>query len=294
MRLIELEIDNVRGIRHLVLSPQGSNFAVWGPNGSGKSAVVDAIDFLLTGEITRLTGTGTGNLSLAKHGPHIDCKPDEAKVRAVVHLDGIVGNIEISRCMGNPKTLICNESDYASLEPVLRLAHRGHHVLTRREILRYITSEGGKRAEEIQELLNISEIENIRKVLVKVQNDFSRDLKTARLAVKTAEGAVCATLNLHPFEYETILRIVNQNRAVFGKPSITILHSNELKQDLTLPPAVSGIQTINVTLVQNDIDNLKKVLDPELQAEIAETDITLVSAKRNNPKIISAIQNLKN
>src|SRR3990172_7387838 len=131
MRLIELEIENVRGIRHLVLNPQGANFAVWGPNGSGKSAVVDAIDFLLTGEITRLTGKGTGNISLSKHGPHIDCQPDEAKVRAIIHLDGIDEPFEISRCMGRPKELICEAPNHNSLEPILRLAQRGHHVLTR-------------------------------------------------------------------------------------------------------------------------------------------------------------------
>ena len=52
MKLIELEIKNVRGIKYITLRPNGSNFVVWGSNGSGKSAVVDAIDFLLTGRIT--------------------------------------------------------------------------------------------------------------------------------------------------------------------------------------------------------------------------------------------------
>ena len=42
MRVLELEIHNVRGIPDLLLKPCGKNFVVWGPNGSGKSAVVDA------------------------------------------------------------------------------------------------------------------------------------------------------------------------------------------------------------------------------------------------------------
>jgi recombinational DNA repair ATPase RecF len=41
MKLLELEIHNIRGIRHLLLKPDGKNLVVWGPNGSGKSAVVD-------------------------------------------------------------------------------------------------------------------------------------------------------------------------------------------------------------------------------------------------------------
>jgi predicted ATP-binding protein involved in virulence len=85
VKLIELEIQNVRGIKDLKLAPGGKNIVVWGANGSGKSAVVDAIDFLLTGRITRLTGPGTGNITLGMHGAHIDCQdPSSAYVRAVV------------------------------------------------------------------------------------------------------------------------------------------------------------------------------------------------------------------
>jgi len=59
MKIHELEIHNLRGIKHLKLVTNGENFAVTGPNGAGKSAVVDSIDFLLTGKIQRLTGKGT-------------------------------------------------------------------------------------------------------------------------------------------------------------------------------------------------------------------------------------------
>ena len=81
MKLLELEINNVRGIRQGLLRPSGKNIVIWGPNGSGKSGVVDALDFLLTGRISRLMGKGTGNISLATHGPHVDCKPADATVR---------------------------------------------------------------------------------------------------------------------------------------------------------------------------------------------------------------------
>ncbi|MBU4179905.1 MAG: ATP-binding protein [Actinobacteria bacterium] len=75
MRLIELDINSVRGITQLTLSPDGKNIVIYGPNGSGKSAVVDAIDFLLTGDISRLSGSGTSGISLKEHGPHIDKQP---------------------------------------------------------------------------------------------------------------------------------------------------------------------------------------------------------------------------
>jgi energy-coupling factor transporter ATP-binding protein EcfA2 len=275
MRLIELEIENVRGIRHLILQPQGANFAVWGPNGSGKSAVVDAVDFLLTGGITRLTGKGTGNISLAKHGPHIDCKPADAKVRAVILLKGNDKPIEIARCMEHPKTVICDDADKALLEPILKLAERGHHVLTRREILRFITSEGSTRAQDIQELLNISEIEKIRKALISVQNGLSKELLAARQGLRAAEGAVSATLSLPIYLPDAALQKVNQHRAVFGKPPLNELGSQIIKKDLQLPPATSGNQAINVTVVQSDIDNLRQNLGAKHQSEIATSNTIL-------------------
>lgn len=53
IQILELEIEEFRGIRHLKLNFDGKSFAVHGPNGSGKSGVVDAIGFGLTGTIAR-------------------------------------------------------------------------------------------------------------------------------------------------------------------------------------------------------------------------------------------------
>jgi DNA repair exonuclease SbcCD ATPase subunit len=65
VKLLELEVRNIRGIVDLSLLPQGQNFVIVGPNGSGKSAVVDAVDFLLTGRISRLMGKGPVGLASA-------------------------------------------------------------------------------------------------------------------------------------------------------------------------------------------------------------------------------------
>lgn len=99
MKLIELEIDNLRGIPYLILKPNGNNFLVFGPNGSGKSTIVDATDFLLTGQISRMTDAGTKDIKLKEHGPHIDSKPEDVCVRGVFEIQGFAEPVEIKRSL---------------------------------------------------------------------------------------------------------------------------------------------------------------------------------------------------
>ena len=125
MRIVELEIQNVRGIRDLQIKPDGRTFAIWGSNGSGKSAVIDAVDFLLTGSISRLKGRGTGDISLQRHGPHIDHTPADAFVRAIVRLGEPTKDIEISRSMENRTVLECSDSERPLIGHVLAIAQQG-------------------------------------------------------------------------------------------------------------------------------------------------------------------------
>lgn len=64
IQLEHLHIEDFRRIRVLDLPLGSKSFAVHGPNGSGKSGVVDAIDSALSGSIHRLSGAGTGGVTL--------------------------------------------------------------------------------------------------------------------------------------------------------------------------------------------------------------------------------------
>jgi hypothetical protein len=277
MRLLELEINNIRGIRHLPLKLDGENSVIWGPNGSGKSAVVDAIDFLLTGRVLRLTGKGTSGLTLKTHGPHIDSTPKEARVRAVIQIPGVAEPIEISRCIAQPTKLVFNASKTEILGPVLRVALRGQHILTRREILKFITAEAGTRASEIQELLNLNEIEEIRKTLVKVNNDFDKELQAATRLVQSTEAAVNATVQKNFFDSEAVLKVVNQNRGVLGGGLISSINSSDLKSGLQPPTVVSENKSLNITLFERDVDNIRNLMLPQSRDSIGECDRQLRS-----------------
>src|SRR3546814_19368609 len=83
IRIEKIAIKEFRGIRDLELVMGGQNFAACGPNGTGKSGIVDAIEFALTGSISRLSGAGTGDLSVKQHGPHVDFRNKRSEERSV-------------------------------------------------------------------------------------------------------------------------------------------------------------------------------------------------------------------
>jgi len=272
MRLIELEIHNVRGILQLTLKPDGKNLVIWGPNGSGKSAVVDAIDFLLTGRISRLLGKGTGAIRLREHGPHIDHKPEEATVRAIIQLPGVATPVEIERCMGDPGTLKYDKAVKHHLQPILGLAGRGSHVLTRRDILRYIAAEAGTRAQEIQALLNVSELEDIRKALVKTLNSLRAECKSVKKSVDTAKSAVNATLQEETYREETVLQFINERRKILDGQPISELRVEDLKKGLVPPASLPSDRVVNITIFEQDVRNSRSAISSENQLKIARDD----------------------
>jgi hypothetical protein len=275
VRLIELEITNVRGIPQVVLKPAGKNFVIWGPNGSGKSAVVDAIDFLLTGRISRLMGEGTGGITLAKHGPHVGSRPEDARVRALIQIPGLDQPVEIKRCLSRPNVLECPQEVRSLLEPVLEVARRGQHVLTRREILQYITSDASTRADQIQDLLNVSDVEDIRKALVKVQTEANREVSAARSGVTQAKGAVNATTQQPSYNPEPVLALVNHCRGVLGGQPLQELSSATLKAGITPPTARVQDDVPNPAIVEKDAQNLLKCLDSTFQDTVVSNEIAL-------------------
>lgn len=292
MRLLELEIQNIRGIRHLKINPDGKNLVVLGPNGSGKSTVVDALDFLLTGKISRLTGEGTGNISLRRHGPHIDCDPEQAWVRAKFKVIGVNEPVEITRHMDQPNEYECPGCSRSQLEPILNLANRGQHVLTRREILKYITSEGGTRAAEIQALLDINEIEDIRKNLVKVFNECKKAWSNADTNLKQSEGRIQQTTNSTSFQEGAVLAFVNQQRAIFKASPLSRLASSEIKQDILLPVATQGTQTVNTSTFNQDFSSISAVFSSERRTQMEKWYsrlLELVDIIRQDPDLMKDI-----
>ncbi len=297
MRLIELDIHNVRGICDLDLKPKGNNFVIWGGNGSGKSAVVDAIDFLLTGRISRLTGKGTGDIRLEVHGTHVDHKAEDASVRAVVAIPHYEKPIEVKRCIATPGNLEYAEpKDKPHFAPILSVAARGQHVLTRREILKFITAEPSDRAQGIQAILDIREIEEIRKVLVKAENTCEQSLNQAKVALTTAEGEINIIVGLKAFDTASVLKFINERRKLLGALPILGLNSAKIKMDLTPPVSLPADKIINTIQLQLDIKALTEFQTENILKPLFGADVELLSQIKlikANPHLLRSLKRLE-
>jgi recombinational DNA repair ATPase RecF len=289
MKLQQLEITNIRGIRNLKITPNGKNIVILGPNGSGKSAVVDAIDFLLTGRVARLTGEGTQNISLNKHGPHIDHETRDAVVSAVISIEGIENNINLRRCMANPGVLDSDIANKDLLQPLLTAASRGQHVLTRRNILKFITAEKSTRAQEIQELLDISEIDNIRRAFVKLRNNYVKQQKTSHRNEDIAKKTICSTVQERIFEEDVILKHVNQARKVLGAEDIVDLKSHTLKKQITETIKPTDEKRLSIELLEKDVILIENTITDKNRETIKQFDDELnkiIKEIHSSPKLL--------
>src|SRR5438270_1763385 len=178
MILIEkLEIAEFRGIKTLTLDLNKKSFGIAGPNGTGKSGIVDAIEFALTGNITRLGGAGTAELSVKAHAPHVDAskKPETALVRLQVYAPALKKSFIIERSVKNPGAAVLKPSSAETRALLAQLETHPEFALSRREIIKYILVPAGKRSQYVQELLRLEQLEKLRVSLQRVANDAKRD-----------------------------------------------------------------------------------------------------------------------
>ena len=220
-----VKIVELRGIRELVLTPERRNFVISGPNGSGKSGVVDAIQFGLTGEISRLAGKGTGGLTVQKHGPHVDRRDDPAAaaVSLTLYFPGLDKRALLTRNVKTAKTFTLIPDDGAARSVLEEVAQHPELTLSRREIIKYILVEAGERSKEIQALLKLEEIGNLRGVLKTARNKITHEYGAAQKDAENAADALRRHLDIKGLAAGDILAAVNTHRQVIGLPPVDVL-----------------------------------------------------------------------
>lgn len=225
IRIKSIHIEEFRGIRSLDLDLGGGNFGICGPNGTGKSGVVDAIEFCLTGNITRLSGQGQGELSVKGHAPHVDNrnKPDKAKVSITAIVPSLGKEVTITRSVNNPRTPTIAPPSPAVAAIISELQSHPEFALSRREIAKYIVTPPAQRSTDVQNLLRLDHIGDLRKAFVGYANKCKRDDEEAERSRTRAENELKTALGLAALDRERVLEKANAQRSVLGLPALAEL-----------------------------------------------------------------------
>lgn len=276
MKILNLEIKNIRGIKSFIHAPKGENIVVFGPNGTGKSAIVDAVDFLLSGKISRLSGKGSGCLYLNQHGCHVDSRDalKDTVVSADIEIDG--KKVSIERSINRPSSLKINpKSEKELIESYLQVASLGQHVLSRREIVRYITAEPSERAKDIQNLLDLNEIEKLRSALVSVQTDAKNEYKYKQSNLEVAKKNVINLLSIPSFTQDACLKKINELRTLLQGNPLKEIDLSKFKDGLAKKFGEPDGKILTKAEIENNIKDVKDFSKKEEEFERNESELKI-------------------
>lgn len=225
IRIKTIHIEEFRGIRDLSISLGGENFGICGPNGTGKSGVVDAIEFCLTGNVTRLSGPGQGELSVKRYAPHVDCcgNPDKAKITITATVPSLGKEVTITRSVENPRAATIEPADPQVQTIIEELQLHPEFALSRREIAKYIVTPPAQRSTDVQTLLRLDHIGDLRKALMSYANKCKREAEEAKRAQVRSESELTTALDIPSLDRKDVLEKANAQRSVLGLPALTEL-----------------------------------------------------------------------
>ncbi|MGE4107733.1 MAG: AAA family ATPase [Bacteriovoracia bacterium] len=285
-------IENFRGIRKLQIPIGGQSLVIKGPNGSGKSGVIDAIEFGLTGTITRLTGVGSSGVSVKSHAPHVDCKDAPEKCRVVLDLSlpsGTKFSVERTVAAHNKPTVTPE-----TLETKAALQFITSHPefsLSRKEILRFILTEPGQRAKEVQELLKLDSIGKIRASLQTASNTAAREEKAADASHSKAKADLLAHLKLPELTKEALLKSVNERRILLGLSALSDVTADVKVSDGIASDSKEKKRTISKTDCSVRVSKLKTNLDKPWgkTSVVKKQGSDAIISLESNPEILQSL-----
>lgn len=295
IQIEEIEIVEFRGIRHLKQMLSRKSIGISGPNGTGKSGVVDAIEFALTGNITRLGGAGTAELSVKAHAPHVDSgkKPENALVRLKVYVPSIKKSFTIERSVKGATTPTLTPNNDETKTVLAKLETHPEFALSRREIIKYILTPAGERSKDVQVLLRLEQIEKVRASLQRVANDAKRDAKQAEADDVRTKRDFFQHLGHKVAKKADLLNAVNERRALLKLAPITDLAPpSALKEGVTTEVGKEPIKpTLSKLAAQTDLatyGQCSAAADPALPAKA----VAALGKLTSDPALLKAVKQL--
>ena len=146
------------------------------------------------------------------------------------------------------------------LRAAAAVARHPELTLSRRDILKFILIEPGKRAAEVQTLLQLDALDTQRKALKAALTKLGRDSTTAAAALAAARQTVGRHLDLPVPQLvpDEVLRVINGTRAMLELPPLTeVTLETDFKQGVAEQAAEVTLDKLSAL---RDIDALQGAL----------------------------------
>lgn len=264
MHIQEIEIKNVRGITHWKEQLGDENIRILGPNGSGKSSVIQSVEFVLTGDISRLRGSGTQGIPFPEYASHMEAEPDEAWVEATFAHEG-EQDVAVKRLVSEPndpevvKPADLNEIP-GWLDDQMAAASLGHSILDRDRLLRFVTAPEGKRGDRIDELFGIEDVDEKRKSVKHAERKHRKEeIKALRQEKSQADQRFFDLFTQGISTRSGALERVNELREEHGAEKLDSLDEDFTEGiDLDVEISVDPLQSeATVSLLEQVADEFK-------------------------------------
>lgn len=277
IRVARMTIHEFRGIRDLTIDFKGQNFAICGPNGTGKSGVVDALEFALTGNISRLSGRGTREVSIKDHAPHVDSRnnPERAKVSLTAFIPNLNKEVTIERTVRQPQSPNISDKTPEVLAILKEVSDHPEFVLSRRELIDYVLSTPGDRAKEVQALLRLDAIESQRALFLKISNATNKEVAPLTREKATSRDNFLRALNIAQFHREKVLEAINQRRNTLGLEPLKEFVATTSFKDGLAAKAAGQASAIPKVQAMADIARLKEISQQLEGSEFREQRTTV-------------------
>jgi recombinational DNA repair ATPase RecF len=290
-----ITIKEFRGVRDLTLNFKEKNFSICGPNGTGKSGVVDALEFVLIGNVSRLSGEGMGDVSLKEHGPHVDKRndPDKARVIVSVRIHSLNKVVTVERNLKTPGSVQITPYDVSVAAILKQVETHPEIMLSRRQLIRYVLATPGKRAEEVRALLHLDDVEKVRANLQKIANSCKKQIVPLVSNAKESSAHFLRALGIPELSKDKVLTAVNIQRGLISLPALTELtKTTSLKDGMATPSPVSAQRIPKVQAIA-DIKVARETL-VELTSSVTVACIAEVTAElkalNDDPVILASVK----
>ena len=295
IRIKSVHIEEFRGVRDLTLDLNCQNYGIFGPNGSGKSSIVDAIEFCLTGDITRFSAPGQGNIKVKDHAPHVDNRksPQKAKVAVEIEIPSLSRTATVTRTIAHPDSINIVPNDVSISKILESFNGLSDIAVSRRDLAKLVVAQPGQRSIDVQTLLRLETIDKIRKSLSSYARSCQRDLDEAARNAGRAEAELRDILSIAKRDRKEVLYQANSQRSVLGLKPITKLEaSTNFLENSSEETGEGKTPSISKAIAISDIDaTIQAIGEIELQtfrAQITNTQRMFNDLVNDNAKIYSA------